>query len=614
MNLVEYARQFSNLSPRQKLRVFVPIFVSVGTIFLAALQQSIPAPDRDALAVFHSPSEEVAGLKFVNTAEDFGIQHSPHEYPMATFIQRMEFSASVAISDINRDGWPDLVFSNGASDNFLLVYLNRKGRGFSRLESPAFYLPPGSPPNSSTSSVLVADFDLNGTQDILAVRKAGCLWLLLNDGNVQFSLKPLFISNRTPTENLSPTRLCGKFLSANLVDLNLDGRVDVLLHARSHRSPLIMPDLPSNRVLMNYTDGWRDETSKWLGINSDFTWGSLLFYNKPHNRMSKDLRPETYGPDLYLINDFQKPRFYRWRPNRFVERTGRVIPNLSKHGQMGGDTADPGFKNEVWLYATNVARPRSPRGYNYMFRHNPSSPMMREIGYELGVDRCGFGWGTRFIDADNDGLKELIATTGILKGRDQGKNRIENWYYYLQVLSIPDFLYDRSLIDFSESVSGQQRNCFFRQLPDGRFVDVALAAGITDLENGRGVAIGDLDRDGLLDFVVANAEAQPSVYMNRSRRVGNWISFELKRALHQTTVGAVIQLKTSRGTTRYEHFPANGFAGQNDERIYFGLGSDTHASVRVTLPSTLQDLVFADLLANRNHMLHIPSLDVDEAK
>lgn len=603
-------RQYLRLSPQNRRKALLPPLVALGSIALAMTRQTIPWPTTDALAVFHESSAESQSVRFVDHAEKFGIQHRPTEHPQATFIERMEFVSSVAIADLNRDDWPDLVFSNGSSERFIEIYINRKGLSFERLDSAALQLDHPSHPNGTTSSVLAADFDLNGTTDVLVVRKSGCLWMLSGDGTGRFHREPVYAKRSPDDLNQGLKRVCGRFLSANLADLNLDGRIDVILHARSSRSPLILPDITSNQVLINSSDGWHDETAHWLGKNSDFTWGSLLFYHKPGSRRPiniDDGAKQVFGPDLYLINDFQRPRFYRWQSFRYEERTGRVVPSLTKHGQMGGDTSDLGGEDSVSLYVTNVSRPRSPRGYNYLFRSNPKSPLLDETARELSVDRCGFGWGAKFLDVNNDGRRDLIATNGIIKGKPIGQNNQirdrQNWYYYLQVLTIPDFLYDKSLIDIQDSVSGAQRNCLFLQNSNGMFSDIALAAGVRDQENGRGVAVADLNRDGKLDFIIANNEAPPNVYINETEVIGNWLSLEIRGSRHATPIGSVIRLTTHNGTTRYEHFPANGFAGQNEDRIHFGIGDATVASARIYFPATRTELKFEDLAANQNHVI-----------
>lgn len=54
----------------------------------------------------------------------------------------------------------------------------------------------------------------------------------------------------------------------------------------------------------------------------------------------------------------------------------------------------------------------------------------------------------------------------------------------------------------------------FRQLSDGRFLNVAGLAGIRDTDFGHGVAAGDYDNDGFDDLFVANA-GQSRLYLNQ---------------------------------------------------------------------------------------------------
>jgi hypothetical protein len=57
-------------------------------------------------------------------------------------------------------------------------------------------------------------------------------------------------------------------------------------------------------------------------------------------------------------------------------------------------------------------------------------------------------------------------------------------------------------------------NGLFRQGSDGRFDDVAPAAGVANEGNSSGIAWGDYDNDGWLDLFVANQDRQSSLYRN----------------------------------------------------------------------------------------------------
>ena len=60
------------------------------------------------------------------------------------------------------------------------------------------------------------------------------------------------------------------------------------------------------------------------------------------------------------------------------------------------------------------------------------------------------------------------------------------------------------------SLNGYERNVLFWNQGDGRFVDVAYLAGANRIEDGRGVAVADFDRDGRLDLLLQNLD-RPAV-------------------------------------------------------------------------------------------------------
>lgn len=57
-------------------------------------------------------------------------------------------------------------------------------------------------------------------------------------------------------------------------------------------------------------------------------------------------------------------------------------------------------------------------------------------------------------------------------------------------------------------------NDFFRQLPDGNVLEIALAAGLDDRGYGQGACVGDLNQDGFPDLLIANI-GRNSVYLNQ---------------------------------------------------------------------------------------------------
>jgi hypothetical protein len=63
-----------------------------------------------------------------------------------------------------------------------------------------------------------------------------------------------------------------------------------------------------------------------------------------------------------------------------------------------------------------------------------------------------------------------------------------------------------------DDLSGHEHNPFFVRGPGGRFVDVAGEVGLGGAHVSRGIAIGDADGDGDLDFALAN-QWEPSFFV-----------------------------------------------------------------------------------------------------
>jgi len=120
---------------------------------------------------------------------------------------------SVAVADINGDGRPDVLTANSAS-NTLGVLLGDGAGGFA-LQANA----PSTGVNSGPVSVTVADVNSDGRPDALTINGTNStLGVLLGDGTGSFALQT----------NAPSTGAYGAPQSIALADVNSDGRLDVL--------------------------------------------------------------------------------------------------------------------------------------------------------------------------------------------------------------------------------------------------------------------------------------------------------------------------------------------------------------------------------------------------
>ena len=119
---------------------------------------------------------------------------------------------------------------------------------------------------------------------------------------------------------------------------------------------------------------------------------------------------------------------------------------------------------------------------------------------------------------------------------------------------------------------------------DGRFTDVAPAAGIASARSGRGGAVVDLNGDGRLDIVAVNRKAAVEIWRNTGP-AGNWLAVELhQEGGNRDAIGAWIEVAAGAGRQRREVTIGGGHASGVLAPQHFGLGDTGDARVRVRWP------------------------------
>ncbi|MBA3599661.1 MAG: CRTAC1 family protein, partial [Acidobacteria bacterium] len=166
------------------------------------------------------------------------------------------------------------------------------------------------------------------------------------------------------------------------------------------------------------------------------------------------------------------------------------------------------------------------------------------------------GWGTSFLDFDNDGWKDIIAANGHVYPA------VDNFQWGTS--------YAQQLLLFKNT-----RTASVGQI---RFERVAAApnSGLALSINARGMAISDFDADGKLDVIVANAGAMPTLLRNVSEAKNNWLKIKLVGDVSKKTprdaIGSTVFVTTGKLRQRFDLTSGAGYASQDEQTIHIGLG------------------------------------------
>ncbi len=157
------------------------------------------------------------------------------------------------------------------------------------------------------------------------------------------------------------------------------------------------------------------------------------------------------------------------------------------------------------------------------------------------------------------------------------------------------------------SFSGQERNCAFLNMGDARFANVSSVSGLDFIDDARGLATSDWDRDGDVDLIFANRTA-PQLRFMQNDYAGNheFISLQLVgQSSNRDGIGAQVTIHLADGKTTTRTLRAgSGFLSQSSKRMTFGLGDNGQEklTVQVSWPSGHVQ-TFPDVTPNQHYRL-----------
>ena len=146
---------------------------------------------------------------------------------------------------------------------------------------------------------------------------------------------------------------------------------------------------------------------------------------------------------------------------------------------------------------------------------------------------------------------------------------------------------DGSPTDVGEnSLNGYERNVLFWNRGQEGFVDVGYLTDANRIEDGRGVAVADFDRDGRLDLLIQNLDNAATLLMGRGK-TGNWLQVDLAgSAPNPGAIGAIVRIEAGGRVQLRQVAAGAGFLASSERVLHFGLGSESAIeSLEVLWPS-----------------------------
>ncbi len=489
-------------------------------------------------------------IKFVDATAGSGVQFKHFAgYTEEKWMPEV-LSAGVAVADFNRDGSPDILFTNGGKfgeerpvDAKNKLYIN-DGKGKFADKTDEWNLTGV----GYGQGVAVGDFDNDGFIDVFLTSFEGNNRLLKNTGQ----------KFEDVTENAGIEKDDKWATSAGFADFDADGDLDLFVvkyvdyskekNQKNFNNGLMIYTAPflykpvADQIYRNDGDGKFTDISEEAGITADPEKGLALAIGD----IDKD-----GDQDVYVANDTTPNQLWLNDGSGKFKESGKLSGSAysevgKEEGSMGVDFSDVDNNTFLDIIVTNFQEEPTA------LYSQTDSMLFREMSDAVGIGetaRQRLSFGIDFFDADNDGDEDLLVANGHIEDNVE-KN--------------------------SDSITFGQQNTLYENLGDGKFADISDGAGdaLQDKQVSRGLAVADFDSDGDLDFVIANNGGNAQIAFNESADIGNFVGLWLEGIdkTNRNAIGALLVAKIGDKTIERQIMGSQSYLSVSDFRVTFGLG------------------------------------------
>ena len=405
--------------------------------------------------------------------------------------------------------------------------------------------------------VAIGDVDNDGDADVYVTNYGGTDVFYRNNGDGTFALQDAGLSN----EAWGTSATFGDYDRDGYLDLYVANYVqfdpEAVCRGKHGAPDYCNPQVfepAADRLFRNNGDGTFTDVTQQAGI--------AAMPGRGLGVVCLDLTGDGWA-DFYVANDGEANQLWvNQRDGTFAEEA--ILHGLAfnaygqPEGSMGIAVGDVNGDTRPDLLLTHL---RGETNTLYVVSTYAVFVDMTEMVGFAGRDLPFTGFGCGFVDFDNDADLDIAFVNGRVKRGPvlEGANTGEFWNFYAE----PNLL-------FQNTRTGPEH-----PTENIAFTDVSSRAPdfTGRIEVSRGMALGDIDRDGDIDMVVSGLDNQLRFFRNDAPPPHHHYLSVRAITDGRDALGARVTLRTASRTLTGYVLSGTSYLSSSEPSVHFGLGS-----------------------------------------